>query len=102
MYSRLMTIQQLREVAEGVEGPSLKQVERLAESAAGMGPLLWVSFGGGEPFLREDLAGAGEYGRRRVGATLTVGVHQDGGLGGRCAHRFERADAARPSFPADR
>jgi MoaA/NifB/PqqE/SkfB family radical SAM enzyme len=45
-----------KEVAEGVEGPSALEVERLAESAARMGPLLWVSFGGGEPFLRRDLA----------------------------------------------
>ena len=43
------------EVAAGVEGPSLEQVERMADSAAAMGPLLWVSFGGGEPFLRRDL-----------------------------------------------
>lgn len=44
-----------REVAAGVAGPSAEQVERLAASAARMGPLLWVSFGGGEPFLRRDL-----------------------------------------------
>lgn len=43
------------EVAAGVAGPSLEQVGRLADSAARMGPLLWVSFGGGEPFLRKDL-----------------------------------------------
>lgn len=45
-----------REVAQGVPGPALDDVRRLADSAARMGPLLWVSFGGGEPFLREDLA----------------------------------------------
>jgi MoaA/NifB/PqqE/SkfB family radical SAM enzyme len=44
-----------KEVAAGVAGPSLDEVERLAASAARMGPLLWVSFGGGEPFMREDL-----------------------------------------------
>jgi MoaA/NifB/PqqE/SkfB family radical SAM enzyme len=45
-----------REVAEGVPGPSLADIERLADSAARMGPLLWLSLGGGEPFLRPDLA----------------------------------------------
>jgi MoaA/NifB/PqqE/SkfB family radical SAM enzyme len=44
-----------KEVAAGVPGPSLEQVRALADSAARMGPLLWVSFGGGEPFLRSDL-----------------------------------------------
>ena len=44
-----------KEVADSVPGPSAAQVEALAASAARMGPLLWVSFGGGEPFLREDL-----------------------------------------------
>lgn len=44
-----------REVAAGVEGPSLAKLERLADSAARMGPLLWLSLGGGEPFLRSDL-----------------------------------------------
>jgi MoaA/NifB/PqqE/SkfB family radical SAM enzyme len=43
-------------VAAGVAGPSLDEVRRLADSAARLGPLLWVSFGGGEPFLRRDLA----------------------------------------------
>ncbi|MEZ5978260.1 MAG: radical SAM protein [Planctomycetota bacterium] len=43
------------EVAAGVPGPSLADVERLAESATRSGSLLWVSFGGGEPFLRKDL-----------------------------------------------
>jgi MoaA/NifB/PqqE/SkfB family radical SAM enzyme len=45
-----------KEVAAGVEGPSAAEVERLADSLARLGPLLWVSFGGGEPFLRRDLA----------------------------------------------
>lgn len=44
-----------KEVAAGLAGPSLEKVQRLADSAARMGPLLWVSFGGGEPFLRADL-----------------------------------------------
>jgi MoaA/NifB/PqqE/SkfB family radical SAM enzyme len=43
------------EVAAGVSGPSVEDVRRLAQGAARMGPLLWVSFGGGEPFLRRDL-----------------------------------------------
>lgn len=45
-----------REVAAGVPGPSAAAIAKLADSAARMGPLLWVSFGGGEPFLRADLA----------------------------------------------
>jgi MoaA/NifB/PqqE/SkfB family radical SAM enzyme len=49
-----------KEVAEGIPGPSLENVRRLADSAARMGPLLWVSFGGGEPFLRKDLPELGE------------------------------------------
>lgn len=44
-----------REVAEGREGPSLAELERLAGSLAAEGPLLWLSLGGGEPFLRPDL-----------------------------------------------
>ena len=44
-----------KEVAEGVPGPSVEEIRRLADSAARMGPLLWVSLGGGEPFLRADL-----------------------------------------------
>lgn len=48
-----------REVAEGVQGPSLENVRRLADSSARMGPLLWVSLGGGEPFLRKDLVDVG-------------------------------------------
>ena len=45
-----------REVEEGVPGPPLPGLEKLADSLARTGPLLWVSFGGGEPFLRADLA----------------------------------------------
>jgi MoaA/NifB/PqqE/SkfB family radical SAM enzyme len=54
-----------REVAAGVAGPSAEEVERLAQSCARLGPLVWVSFGGGEPFLRKDLADlAHSFGRR--------------------------------------
>ena len=45
-----------KEVAEGVPGPALADLTRLADSLARSGKLLWVSFGGGEPFLRADLA----------------------------------------------
>ncbi|MBK7641574.1 MAG: radical SAM protein [Planctomycetes bacterium] len=45
-----------KEVAAGVAGPSLAQIDALAASCERMGPLLWVSLGGGEPFLRQDLA----------------------------------------------
>jgi len=59
-----------REVADSVPGPSIAELTRLADSAARMGPLLWVSFGGGEPFLREDLADAahafGRHGLRHL------------------------------------
>jgi MoaA/NifB/PqqE/SkfB family radical SAM enzyme len=44
-----------KEVAASSQGPSLEQVQKLAGSCADLGPLLWVSFGGGEPFLRKDL-----------------------------------------------
>lgn len=44
-----------KEVAAATRGPSLDQVRKLADSCARLGPLLWVSFGGGEPLLREDL-----------------------------------------------
>lgn len=44
-----------KEVAASKAGPDLADLRRLADSAARLGPLLWVSFGGGEPFLREDL-----------------------------------------------
>jgi len=69
-----------REVEQGVPGPSLEQVQRLADSAAGMGPLLWVSFGGGEPFLRRDLADLarafGRHGLRHL-AIPTNGLCED-------------------------
>jgi MoaA/NifB/PqqE/SkfB family radical SAM enzyme len=59
-----------KEVADDVAGPSLEKVQRLADSAAGMGPLVWVSLGGGEPFLREDLpevaAAFGRHGLRHL------------------------------------
>jgi MoaA/NifB/PqqE/SkfB family radical SAM enzyme len=45
-----------KEVAAGVAGPSADQVDKLAAACARLGPLVWVSFGGGEPFLRRDLA----------------------------------------------
>jgi len=46
-------------------GPSVEEVERLAASTEAFGPLMWVSFGGGEPFLRADLAAlAACFGRR--------------------------------------
>ncbi|MCB9913572.1 MAG: radical SAM protein [Planctomycetes bacterium] len=47
-------------VAAAVQGPSLAELTRLADSAARLGPLLWVSFGGGEPLLRRDLPRLGE------------------------------------------
>lgn len=54
-----------KEVAAGAEGPPLEAIERLAASTERMGPLLWLSLGGGEPFLRDDLAAvAGAFGRR--------------------------------------
>lgn len=43
------------DVAAATKGPSVEQVRRLAETSSALGPLLWVSFGGGEPFLRRDL-----------------------------------------------
>jgi MoaA/NifB/PqqE/SkfB family radical SAM enzyme len=54
-----------REVAASVAGPTPEQIEALAESSERLGPLLWVSFGGGEPFLRRDLPElARSFGRR--------------------------------------
>lgn len=49
-----------KEVEAGVSGPPLENFVKLAESARRLGPLLWVSFGGGEPFLRRDLADIAE------------------------------------------
>jgi MoaA/NifB/PqqE/SkfB family radical SAM enzyme len=64
-----------QEVAAGVQGPSLADVTRLADSAARMGPLLWVSFGGGEPFLRQDLPelahAFGRHGLRHLASPTT-------------------------------
>ncbi len=69
-----------KEVAAGVEGPSLESFQRLADSAARMGPLVWVSFGGGEPFLRRDLADVarafGRHGLRHL-AIPTNGLIED-------------------------
>lgn len=69
-----------KEVAAGVEGPSVDEVERLAASAARMGPLLWISFGGGEPFLRKDLPelarAFGRHGLRHL-AIPTNGLVED-------------------------
>ena len=54
-----------KEVEAGVDGPSLEEVDALASSVAEMGPLLWLSLGGGEPFLRPDLPEiAASFGRR--------------------------------------
>ena len=44
-----------KEVAAGADGPALDQIESLAASTERLGPLLWLSLGGGEPFLRADL-----------------------------------------------
>ncbi|MFN0243551.1 MAG: radical SAM protein [Planctomycetota bacterium] len=69
-----------KEVAEGVEGPSLASLQRLADSSARMGPLLWLSLGGGEPFLRRDLAEVarafGRHGLRHL-AIPTNGLVED-------------------------
>lgn len=54
-----------QEVAQGVPGPSAEEIDRLAESASRKQPLLWVSFGGGEPFMRKDLPElAASFGKR--------------------------------------
>jgi len=59
-----------REVAASTPGTSLAELERLADSAARMGPLLWLSLGVGEPFLRSDLpaiaAAFGRHGLRHL------------------------------------
>ena len=36
------------EVAAAKRGPTVEEVEKLAASTERMGPLVWVSFGGGE------------------------------------------------------
>lgn len=85
-----------REVEAGVPGPSLADFERLAASVERMGPLLWVSFGGGEPFLRADLAEiAGSFARRglRHLAIPTNGLVED-----RLAPSVERILAQHPDL----
>ncbi len=85
-----------REVEAGVPGPTLEQFERLAASAQRMGPLLWVSFGGGEPFLRGDLAEiAACFARRglRHLAIPTNGLVED-----RLGPTVERVLAAHPEL----
>jgi len=85
-----------REVEAGVPGPRLEDFEKLAASAERMGPLLWVSFGGGEPFLRSDLADiAACFARRglRHLAIPTNGLVED-----RLAPTVERVLAAHPDL----
>ena len=69
-----------KEVAEARRGPELDELRRLADSCARLGPLLWVSFGGGEPFLRGDLAQVaeafGRHGLRHL-AIPTNGLVED-------------------------
>ena len=61
-----------RAVEADLTGPSADQIDRLAASCARLGPLLWVSFAGGEPFLRRDLARlARSFGARGL-AHLTI------------------------------
>ena len=77
-----------REVAAGVDGPSLSQVQALADSSAEMGPLLWVALAGGEPFLREDLPEvAGAFGRHGV---RHISVPTNGLVGERQHESVER------------
>ncbi len=68
------------EVAAGARGPTLEEVRKLAGSAARLGPLLWVSFAGGEPFLRADLPelaeAFGRHGLRHL-AIPTNGLVED-------------------------
>jgi len=53
------------EVAAAKRGPTVEEVEKLAASTERMGPLVWVSFGGGEPMLRRELPELAEaFGRR--------------------------------------
>ena len=69
-----------KEVAAGRPGPPLADLARLADSMARSGPLLWVSFAGGEPFLRADLpeiaAAFGRHGLRHL-AIPTNGLVPD-------------------------
>lgn len=41
-------------------GPPELSLDEIRRTAASMGPLLWVLFSGGEPFLRKDLAAIGQ------------------------------------------
>jgi len=85
-----------KEVAASAAGPSLGQLGRLADSAARLGPLLWVSFGGGEPFLREDLADAarlfGRHGLRHLA------IPTNGLVEGRQRETVERILAENPEL----
>lgn len=82
-----------KEVLEGAPGPSLEQFEQLAASTGRMGPLLWVSFGGGEPFLRDDLEHiAASFGRRGL-RHLTIPTN---GLVGQMEQRVRALLAAVP------
>ncbi|MFT4539469.1 MAG: MoaA/NifB/PqqE/SkfB family radical SAM enzyme [Planctomycetota bacterium] len=80
-------------VLEGAPGPSLEDFERLAESTQRMGPLLWISFGGGEPFLRDDLDQiAASFGKRGL-RHLTIPTN---GLVGGMEDRVRALLAAAP------
>lgn len=77
-----------KEVAAAVPGPTPEQVELLAASAARLGPLLWVSFGGGEPFLRRDLpALARSFGARGL---RHLAIPTNGLVEGRMQEAIER------------
>lgn len=80
-------------VERALPGPTLEELERLATSAARLGPLLWVSLGGGEPFLRDDLPGiAGAFGRSGL-RHLAIPTN---GLVGEMEARIRGALAAAP------
>lgn len=81
-----------KEVAESVAGPSLEELEKLARSAGRMGPLLWVSLGGGEPFMREDLPRIGEAFGREGLAHLAIPTNGlIGSTGDSIAETLERS-----------
>lgn len=61
-----------KEVAANVDGPPLEKLARLADGAARLGPLLWLSLGGGEPFLRGDLLEVADAFARHGLAHLTI------------------------------
>jgi MoaA/NifB/PqqE/SkfB family radical SAM enzyme len=48
------------EARDRVAGPPELSLDEVRRVAASMGPLLWVLFSGGEPFLRRDLAAIGQ------------------------------------------